>query len=120
MKRKLFALLGSILMLSMMVVTVSAYPLTNVVLGEAQYTATAPTIDGQLDDLWETTEKWYSNGHYNEATGQAYGYTSMLWDAGHLYLLAVVNDDTIEMSATTFFCPDSSSPSYHSSVFIST
>ena len=96
MKRKLFALLGSILMLSMMVITVSAYPLTAKILGEAHYTAVAPTIDGQIEELWEAAEKWYSDGHYDETTGQANGYSSMLWDAGNLYLLAVVNDNTIE------------------------
>ena len=96
MKRKLFALLNCIFMLSVMAVTVSAYPLASLVHGEAQYTAVAPTIDGQLDDIWESADKWYSDGHYDETTGQAYGYTSILWDGGNLYLLAVVNDTTIE------------------------
>ena len=96
MKRKLFALLGSIFMIAMMTVTVSAYPLTSAVHGEAMYTAVAPTIDGQLDEMWESAAKWYTNGHYDETTGQAYGYTSIMWDQGNLYLLAVVTDGTIE------------------------
>lgn len=96
MKRKLSALLGSFFVLSVMAVTVSAYPLASVVHREAQYTAVAPNIDGQLDEIWEVADKWYTDGHYDESTGQAHGYTSILWDQGNLYLLAVVNDSTIE------------------------
>lgn len=95
MKRKLIALVVCIFAVSVMAVTVSAYPIASQIHGEARYTATAPTIDGQLDDIWESADKWYSDGHYDETTGQAYGYTSILWDAGNLYLLAVVNDATI-------------------------
>ena len=96
MKRKLFSLLGCILMVAMLTVSVSAYPVASAVHGEAAYTAVAPTIDGQLDEVWENADKWYTDGHYDETTGQAYGYTSILWDRENLYLLAVVTDSTIE------------------------
>lgn len=95
MMRKLFALLACALVLSTFTVSVSAYPLTNVIHYEAQYTAAAPVIDGELDAAWELAGKWYTDSHYSEDSGQAYGYTSILWDQGNLYLLAVINDATI-------------------------
>lgn len=96
MKRKLLTLFGCICIVAMMVVTVSAYPLASAVHGEAVYTAVAPNIDGQLDDMWGNADKWYADGCYDQTTGQAYGYTSILWDQENLYLLAVVTDSTIE------------------------
>lgn len=60
---------------------------TQEVHAQASYASTAPVIDGEIDDIWDTTERLWSYGDYNQATGQAYGSARLLWDEGNLYLL---------------------------------
>ncbi|MBQ9482140.1 MAG: hypothetical protein IJU84_08255 [Clostridia bacterium] len=61
---------------------------------EAKYVSAAPTIDGDIDDVWKTAGRIYTYGH-NEYVNQATGYVSALWDEGNLYFLAVVYDNDI-------------------------
>lgn len=61
---------------------------------EAKKVSAAPTIDGEIDDAWNTAGRIYTYGH-KEYANQASGYVSALWDEENLYFLAVVYDNDI-------------------------
>ena len=60
---------------------------------KAQYATVAPTIDGEIDEIWGTTEEI----RVVENPGFAYGYAKILWTEDTLYLLADVFDETIDV-----------------------
>lgn len=65
---------------------------------QAAYATVAPVIDGEIDAIWDTTEALWSNGNLI-VNDQATGYTKILWDEGHLYLMAVVYENGVFLGA---------------------
>lgn len=83
----LFALvLLSILMASTMTVGAASD-------GTAAYATEVPVIDGDIDAVWDTTEKLEALAQ--EDYNYAYGYAQILWREDALYFLAFVVDETI-------------------------
>lgn len=62
----------------------------------AAYAEEAPVIDGVIDDIWAGTDAFYSDFGYMEDMGQGYGYAKILWSEDKLYMLAVIEDATLE------------------------
>ena len=73
----------------------------------ASYAAKRPQIDGMIDDVWNTTESMYAFMYENDQWSLtdltdievATGYTKVLWTEDTLYLLAVIDDVTMESDA---------------------
>lgn len=61
----------------------------------AAYASTALVIDGEIDAVWETAETQVPTYTDDIVDDAASGYTKLLWDEDHLYLLAVVTDNTM-------------------------
>ncbi|MBQ3859824.1 MAG: hypothetical protein II779_04790, partial [Clostridia bacterium] len=73
----------------------------------AAYAAKIPVIDGDIDDIWNTTEAMEAIMYENQEwtvedlvdMGFATGYTKVLWREDTLYLLAVITDATMDSDA---------------------
>jgi len=63
----------------------------------AQYAKVVPNIDGEIDDVWNTTDAIYAS--YGADTEHANGYAKILWTENTLYLMAVVNDTTTNVGS---------------------
>lgn len=68
--------------------------------GRAAYATKRPEIDGNADDVWNTTEALYSK----EGDGEAQGYVKVLWTEDTLYLLAKIEDPSLEVSNADSVC----------------
>jgi len=75
--------------------------------GYASYATKRPTVDGSIDDIWSTTESMYAFMYENDQWALsdlqdidvATGYTKVLWTEDTLYLLAVIDDVTMDSDA---------------------
>ncbi len=73
----------------------------------AAYATKKPQIDGIVDDIWDTTEAMYALVYENDQwtltdlkdIDVATGYTKVLWTEDTLYLLAVIDDVTMDSDA---------------------
>ena len=66
-------------------------------------TANAPTIDGDIDDVWNSVPKLYvlnGNGDFWETE---VGYVQLMWNEAGMYFLGVVTDSTIVKSNSEAF-----------------
>ena len=54
-----------------------------------------PVIDAAIDDIWNTTEE-ITTVHWAEGEGGSTGRARMLWDEQYLYILAIVNEVTLD------------------------
>lgn len=64
--------------------------------GQAAYATTAPVIDGEWEEVWDTTEGFWANLWYVPGSPMAYGYAKVLWTENTLYMLAVIEDATLD------------------------
>ena len=60
----------------------------------ADYAYIKPIIDGEIDEVWETTAEIETE--FNRENGFAYGHIRILWDEDTLYVLALVVDSTVD------------------------
>ncbi|GEM_PF-5477243 len=60
---------------------------------------TKPIIDGNVDDVWESTAKMVTLNEIDDPKWDAYGYISVLWSDTGLYYLAAVKDNTVVYNA---------------------
>ena len=58
-----------------------------------------PTIDGQLDNIWQSTVSIPINT-YQQAHNVNTGTAKLLWDNDYLYVLATVNDTELDKTST--------------------
>lgn len=87
-----------------------------------QHTTVAPTIDGDIDAVWEgatvhATDEWFVQGeidHPNGAEADAQVQWRALWDDDNLYVLAEATDDQIN---NLEFTPDWSSRDWQDDSF---
>lgn len=61
----------------------------------AQYATTKPTIDGDIDEIWNSTPSIYAT--FDVAEGFAQGYAKILWTEDTLYFLADITDSDTDV-----------------------
>lgn len=66
--------------------------------GTAYYTATPPTIDGEIDAVWNSAQKLAVN-QYLMAWQGATGTVRVLWDESNLYVLFEVDDTQLDKTS---------------------
>ena len=62
----------------------------------AQYATVAPIIDGEIDEIWDTTVAITAS--FDSVPQFAYGYAKVLWTEDKLYLMADIHDSTVDVS----------------------
>lgn len=83
-----------------------AHPPIEREINQAKATYGTPTIDGAIDEIWNTAEE-ISVGKYHMAWQGATGKAKVLWDEENLYVLVQVSDTQLNQSSSRVYEQDS-------------